>query len=352
MQRYAWRRTAAISVCALLLTGALAGCGSKKPASGDVTPVTNTPPVTTNPEPVKPPEPAKPVDPRPAAKLPGAIGIMVENSFQSRPQAGLDKADLVYELEAEGGITRFLALYYRETAEKVGPVRSARMGFYDIAVAHGLPYAHAGGNNDVLKTLAQGHANLLNIDEINTCGGCFWRSNDRVAPHNLYTSTDRIVNKGKDAGFQLKPLAAYAEGAAMQGGKPVTEIAFHWGGDSMRASWTWNGKRYERFQESKPHVMESGAQIQADNVVMLFTSYKWDQAAQWGEGQNNISIVGSGSGYLFRDGQAWPITWKKPAREQHYTLTTADGAPVQLAYGQTWFEVLKSKDHVTKGLPE
>lgn len=368
LQRNAWRRTAALTLSALLLTGALAGCGAKKPAStpADIGPVTATPPPNPNQKPpeTKPPTPAPPAekpDSRPAPKLPGAVGVMVENSPQARPQAGLDRADIVYELESEWGITRFLALFYREPADKIGPVRSARLGFYDIAIAHGIPYAHAGGNNDVLVALKNGHANLLNIDEINTCGGCFWRISERKAPHNLYTSTDLLVDQGKRTGFGLKPLGAYAESSAMPGGNPGTEVTFHWGGDTQRVTWSWNGKRYDRSQSSvpsnpsrpdDPHVMESGARISADTVVLLFTSYKWDQASQWGEGQNNITITGAGSGYLLRDGQMYPIAWKKPSREAHYTLTTADGKPAPLAYGQTWFEVLKSKEHVTKGLPQ
>lgn len=136
-----------------------------------VVPVTGVPAPVPAPAPISPvvaaPEPP-PVKPQP--KLPGVIGVMVENSFPSRPQVGLDKADLVYEMEAEYGITRFLALFHTEPAEKIGPVRSARLGFYNVAIAYGIPYAHAGGNNDVLIALKGGLHGLLDLDDIYTCG--------------------------------------------------------------------------------------------------------------------------------------------------------------------------------------
>lgn len=346
-------RRLAISLCAGALATALAGCGSK----ADTTAQQPAPPPPSTAETGAVPTPT-PVTPdvatptRPQPQLPGAIGVMVENSPQARPQAGLDQADLVYEMESEGGVSRFLALFYQEKAERIGPVRSARMGFYDVATAYAIPYAHAGGNNDVLIELKERNKRLLNLDEIYTCGYCFWRGTEREAPHNLYTSTDKILARAQEVSFGLKPIHRFDEGAPTDGGKPVTELAFSWGPGTQDVSWSWNGKRYERSQSGGPHKMESGAQIQADNVVVLFTKYVWDSAAQWGEGQYNISIVGSGSGYLYREGKAWPIRWDKGAREEHYKLTTTDGKPVRLAVGKTWVEVLKTKEHVVKGLPE
>lgn len=225
------------------------------------------------------------------------------------------------------------------------------MGFYDIASAYGVPYGHAGGSEEALAMLRQRSSPLLDLDEIYTCGGCFWRSKEREAPHNLYTSTALVTGRAKEVGFGLAPLHRFPEGD-MQGGQAVSAVAFSWGPETQQVSWKWNGKRYERSQSGAPHRMEDGALIEADNLVLLFTRYVWDPKAQPWSGLHRITIVGSGAGYLYRDGHAWPIQWSKSARGEHFQFTTPDGAPVALAPGQTWVEVLKSKEHLTTGKPE
>lgn len=328
-----------IAAAAVLLAGPLAGCGKK-----------STPPPQ-----VEPPRldstPAPAPQGRGKAELPGALAIMVENSPQAVPQAGLEKAELVYELESEGGITRFMAFFYQQKAERIGPVRSARMSFYQIATAYALPYAHAGGSNEVLLELEQRNRRLLNLDEINTCEECFWRSYDRKAPHNLYTSTDRLISRAEKVHFALQPLFRYEEGPAPENGTPATEIAFTWGKGSQQVSWKWNGTRYERLQAGQPHLMESGTQLAADNLILLFTKYAWDPKAQPNSGLNRITVVGNGSGYLLRGGMIYPLTWSKPSPAEHYRFLLTDGSLAKLAGGQTWIEVLKSKADVA-GLPQ
>ncbi|MGE5672622.1 MAG: DUF3048 domain-containing protein [Mycobacterium leprae] len=332
-------------VAALLLPALLLGCSStaKKPAMPQPVPSPAPAPASSDTPLPPPPVPSGP-------QLSGAIGVMIENQEEARPQAGLEKADIVYELEAEGGITRFLALYYQNKVDKLGPVRSARMGFYDISMGYGIPYAHSGGNNDVLAELKKPSKQLLDVEEISGYGPTvFWRSTDRKAPHNLYTSTDRVLARAKSVGFAVKPLANFPEGPAAGTGKPVQRIAFTWGPRTQDVVWQWNGKRYDRSQSGGPHMTESGTRIQTDNLVVLFTRFSWDQSSQWGEGQYNVSIVGSGSGYFYRDGNAYAIHWAKKSRQEPYLFTLADGTPLSFAAGQTWVEVLKSAENMTEG---
>jgi hypothetical protein len=301
------------------------------------------------PAPTPPPEPvpALPVVPtRPEPALPGAVAVMIENSSYSWPQAGIEKADLVYEMESEFGITRFLAFFYQDAVERIGPVRSARIGYYDVATAYGVPYAHVGGSYEALRELGQNNRALLDLDEIRTCGDCFWRSRERAAPHNVYTSTALLIGRSQAVGWRLAPLHLFPEGGPIADGKPVSAINLHWGPKSQTVGWVYNGERYERSQSGLPHVTESGSTVKADTVVVLFTTYVWDAAAP-PEGLNIISIIGSGSGYLFRDGEAYPVRWTKGSREQHYTITAQDGSPAVMAVGQTWVEILKSPEHLT-----
>ncbi|MBX6377348.1 MAG: DUF3048 domain-containing protein, partial [Clostridia bacterium] len=122
---------------------------------------------------------------------PGPLAVAVDNAPAARPPAGLRQADVIYEVLAEGGVTRFLAVFVTQGADRVGPVRSARPYLVDLAWAHGAPLAHAGGSPAALAALRRRPA--LDLDEIGRVGGAYWREPGRRAPHNLFTDTRRLV---------------------------------------------------------------------------------------------------------------------------------------------------------------
>ena len=159
----------------LLLTAAACGHKEEEPPIAEIQP---------EPEPV----PQIPVD---DPQLPGAFLVMIDNMEDARPQSGLDKADVVFEIEAEGGITRYMALFYNNGADKIGPCRSARYYFAELAKGLDAVYAHVGGSTDGYSTIRQ--LKLQDIDGIRATAQQFWRSKDRKAPHNCYTSTDILV---------------------------------------------------------------------------------------------------------------------------------------------------------------
>src|SRR5690606_28241525 len=123
--------------------------------------------------------------------------VMVENSPRARPQDGLHKADIVYEVLAEGEITRFVSVFQSQVAEVIGPVRSLRPYFAQIG--HGLDgvIVHAGWSQDAKYYLVK--HNLANFDQVYGDDKYYWRDNSRKVPHNLYTKTELlregIVNK-------------------------------------------------------------------------------------------------------------------------------------------------------------
>ena len=116
------------------------------------------------------------------------VMVMINNAPQARPQSGLDSADIVYEVLAEGSITRLVGLYHSREPKVIGPVRSIRPYYIDIGSGFEAIMVHAGGSPDALTTLK----GMAHMDEIYNAGGFFWRENFRKAPHNLYTDLDRI----------------------------------------------------------------------------------------------------------------------------------------------------------------
>ncbi|GAH19229.1 unnamed protein product, partial [marine sediment metagenome] len=126
------------------------------------------------------------------------LSIMVENSEGARPQSGLDKANIVYEVLAEGGITRFLAIFYDRDAEEVGPIRSARPYFVSKSLEHQAIYVHVGGSEEAYNFIKE-----EKIDDINEFVDFqpFWRSKNRKPPHNLYTSTIKLRKEANKLGY-------------------------------------------------------------------------------------------------------------------------------------------------------
>jgi hypothetical protein len=199
---------------------------------------------------------------------PGPAAVVVENSPQSRPQAGLNDADLVVEALSESEISRMLAFYWSKPAEKIGPVRSARSHTVTVSAAYGGAYAHAGGNDDALATLRQS-AGARNLDEIYGAGGYFWRSNDRAAPHNLYTSTKLLDQAIRERNIPTAAVSTTPQ--AVNPSPPATmvthaEVTWH---RLNQVVWEWDGKQYRRQEDGRAQTLESGDQIHTPNLVFL-----------------------------------------------------------------------------------
>ena len=131
-----------------------------------------------------------------------AVLAIIENSLDARPQSGLNSADIVYETMAEGGIPRFIALFQKENANKIGPIRSARSYFLDISKEYNLPFAHCGGSEEALLKI--NGEKLMSMNEM-TNSSTYWRDSIRKAPHNLYTSSTKLRELIKIKKFVKSP---------------------------------------------------------------------------------------------------------------------------------------------------
>lgn len=335
------------AVTGIMLVAA-AGCSNSKPAARETPPP--QPPVAEAPQ--NKPNEIKAPEPERAPELSGALLAIVENSPQARPQSGLEKADLVYEALAEGGITRFMALYYTQKADRIGPIRSARYYFVELAKAYNAPFAHAGGNADALALIPE--LRLPDMDEIYNAGAYFQRTTDRVPPHNLYTSTDLLLKGARAKGFTLQkpvlpPVAAAQAGDAA--GTPAAPapgaaaehilISFFRGVDfSNLVTYDYDNGRYLRRINGTPHTMESGAQIAPANVAVIVAPTRDVKKEEW---QLEIKVVGEGPALYFSGGQATEGKWRKTSPQAHLELLGLDGKPVQFRPGQTWIEIIPDR---------
>ena len=264
--------------------------------------------------------------------------VMVENAPQARPQTGLDQADIVYEILAEGEITRFVSVFQSQAAGEIGPVRSIRPYFVEIGDALDAIIVHAGWSQDAMDMMAG--RNLAHLDEVYGDGAYYWRSTDRKAPHNLYTSVD-LMKKGAEARkFRTEwngPLLTFAkEGQSTLTGAAVhyIQIPYLMG---YFASYDYDAADgvYKRSMEGKPHLdKETGKQLQTKNLLVLESKHQIIDK----EGRRIVDVFGPNKGMIFQEGLSQAITWER--KNGMLRAYASDGKEVPLLPGNTWVQIV------------
>lgn len=272
------------------------------------------------------------------------LGIMVENHPDARPQSGLDKASVVYEAIAEGGITRFLALYGTNEAEKVGPVRSARTYYVDWAEGYNAYLAHVGGNIDALEKIAADH--VLDLDQFRYSSP-YWRErNGNVATeHTMFTSTTKLreqaaKNKYDTANnfsvYKFKDDPAEAE-------RPVSQkvtVNFSTATYGVVFQYDPATNSYKRFMAGSAHNDRvTGNQLNPKNIVVISIPRK-AITTRINEAGYNLTTVGTGTAKFYIDGKETIGTWKKESSTSREIFYDAAGAEVVFDRGQLWISVI------------
>lgn len=270
-------------------------------------------------------------------------GVMIENSIDARPQSGLQEAGVVFEAIAEGGITRFLALYQESKPANIGPIRSARPYYVQWAASFDARYVHSGGSGEALALIQS--LGLKDLDHGKFGEQIASRVSSRFAPHNVFTSMDRIDSVGSAQGYNSSDFTAFKrkEPTPPTETKPATakSITFNISGANYNTAYTYDASdnSYARVMAGRPHNdQDSGKQIKPKVVVALVTTY--------GIHQNRIHSVygttGTGEIIVFQDGKASKGTWKKESATSSLILNGADGKPMALNAGQTWITAIPS----------
>lgn len=266
--------------------------------------------------------------------VPRPMMVIVENSPAARPQCGLEDASVVYEFLVEGGISRFLALYYERFPERVGPVRSARPYFVHTALEYQALLLHAGASVEAYSEMAK--TQIVHLDEIKT-QGYYWRDSVRKAPHNLYTGLKQVKTlKSKTVTVQTPRFRFALRDGTVEAGKMAREITLsYWGGYTVRYQYDEAKRRYLRYIGKELHLMEDGKKLYADNIFVQYVDTKVTDA----EGRLSMKMDGKGKAILFKDGLVYIGSWVKEQMEQTRFLQS-DGTDMILNPGQTWIQVV------------
>jgi hypothetical protein len=297
------------------------------------------------------------------------LGIMIENHKEARPQSGLSSADIVYEAVAEGGITRFLAIFYCQNASYVGPVRSARMYFLKFLEGYGqYPlYAHVGGANtdgpaDALGYISElGWSSYNDLNQFSVPFPYFWRDYERLknvaTEHTVYTSTKKLWQFAKDK-RDLAEVDAdgvrwdkgfsswnFEDDAKVADRGTVKKIDFgfwdHLASD-FTVVWSYDStaNNYKRTNGGKPHLdKNTGKQLEAKNVVIIFA--KESPANDGYEGGHLLyKNVGTGDMLFFKNGKVIKGTWGRETEEDQIKFFDENDKDISIVRGQVFIEML------------
>ncbi len=271
------------------------------------------------------------------------VGVMIENLYpDARPQSGLGAAGIVYEALAEGGITRFLAIFQEPLPPSIGPVRSLRPYYLDWGLEYNIPVAHAGGSQPALAAIKP--LGLKDINALVYDGSAFYRAKDRFAPHNLYTSDQRLASLLTRLGFATAPnFTPWPRKKDAPLATPThPNITINFSTSAYVAQYHYDAIKdaYARVLAGTPHVdRNTGQQIVVKNVVVEYVPTTYGTQPN-GKPETDYHLIGSGQALIFTDGGLTTATWNKTSAHAQTTLTDASGKPVALNVGNTWFDVV------------
>lgn len=336
-----------VATGACLAVLALAACTVPEPIAPD--PVTVTPSV--EPSRATPPEPVVPVvwpltgvETAEVANRP-AVSIKIENTSAARPQTGLENADVVWETIIEFDVSRFIAVYHSQVPAEVGPVRSVRPMDPVITSPLAGVLVFSGGQPGILDVVYA----TPGVQPISHDAGAagLYRVRTRSAPHNVYGTVQTFIDQA-DAAHSAVPAEQFAfarraeQSSAVLAGAPATMLAFDLSSASS-PTWTWDAATatWLRAEGSTPSVSAAGVRLAATNVVSIVADHPASGfGAQNGASVPTYELVGEGEAVVATGGRTIAGTWRKTAVEAPLQLFGADGAPLTLAPGNTWVELV------------
>ncbi len=281
-----------------------------------------------------------------------AVAVVINNLPKALPQSGLGQADIYYEVLAEGGITRLVALFQDFDAEKIGPVRSARDYFTYFALDNDAVFVHHGGSTTGYAAIKN-----RNVDALDgmSCQA-FWRDQYRLNQpgmyeHSSYTDAAGILESAESYGYSLEendaPMFTFSEEEKTPSGDGAEDILLKYSGEQV-SNFVYSDVNglYYRYQNGEAHIDElTGETITVKNIIVQFANtfvIPGDEA-----GRREVELVGSGTGYYFTNGGYETISWTKNTYSSPTKWYGSDGQELELNKGKTFICVYPEGYDVT-----
>ena len=284
------------------------------------------------------------------------IAVMIDNHNDAWPQAGLQKAYMVYEIIAEGGETRLMALFKGVDLDKIGPVRSARHYFLDYAMENDAIYVHFGQSPQAESDIKKYSIN--DINGISEDGTTFWRVKDKYAPHNAVTSTEKLLQSAKNKKYRTTSdeqsvLNYTVDEVNLNNGQGAVSVTIpHSDLQTVKYMYDEENKVYERIARGKEQTdWDTGDIITVKNIIITFcNNYTLEDGEN--KGRQGLNNIGTFDGYYITNGKAIRIKCIKNARDEKTTYQDLDGNEIKVNDGNTFVHICPKNADVVLEAPE
>ncbi len=271
------------------------------------------------------------------------IAVMIDNHNGAWPQAGLQKAYMIYEIIVEGGETRLMALFKGADVEKIGPVRSARHYFIDYAMENDAIYTHFGespqADSDIKKY------SINEIDGIAEDGTTFWRVKDKYAPHNAVTSMAKLIESAKNKKYKMTSnkesvLNYVTDEVNLEEGQEALSVTIpHSQLQTVKYVYDEENKVYKRYARGKEQTdWDTKEALTTKNIIITFCD-NYTLADKENKGRQGLKNIGTFDGYYITNGKAIQIKCIKNARDEQTVYQDLEGNEIKVNDGNTFVNI-------------
>lgn len=293
------------------------------------------------------------------------LGVMIENHVDARPNIGLSRSDIIYEAVAEGGITRNLNIYLCQDVGDLAPIRSARTYFLDWVLEYDAAYAHVGGANTAGPADALGQIRdygILDLDQFGLGFPTYWRGTDKLAPHNVHSTTKKLWEAAEIRGFgpqnpdgkkwdQDFVVWKFKDEAILEkrGEQKPILVPFWTTQQDYTVTWQYdkNTNVYKRFLGETAQIDPvTKEQISSKDIVVQF-QVESDANDGYPDGHLLYKTTGTGDALIFQDGKVIVGSWSKKDREARTIFKDENSKEIAFNRGQIWIQTIPVGNQVT-----
>jgi len=275
--------------------------------------------------------------------------VKIDDTVSARPQIGIDRADVVYIEQVEGGLTRLAAVFSSEIPTLIGPVRSARISDIDILAQYGrVVFAYSGAQGKMLPVISA--ANLNDYGAQRQSPTIYSRDEARTSPTDMVLRADLLLEKVRSDGREIAQSRSvgWNFGDAPAGGIAITGAEINWPAASYELTWSAAEERWLISNNGVANMSASGTQHGPTTfVIQLVEILPSEYGDKFGGVTPFSKTVGSGTGYVLRDGKYFSATWSRPDELSGTTWRALDGSELAFARGQVWIALTEKNPQFT-----